>query len=353
METAVNLILDGAPAYGERGAGHRAGRDRPAGDRAAGALPAGGAGRRGAAAPARAAMAPRDGRARRPGRGRAEECGGAPGARGADLVYELSGDPSALDLAIAAAGHEARIVVGSWYGKKRAPIDLGGRFHRRRLRIVSSQVSHIGAALSARWDRARRFEATWRALADIDTRRWSATASRSRRRSARLRARSTRRSRRAADLADRRAGDEEEPEHDGRTHRFTVGLLRDFVAAASPGRAATGDARTSAHSHHYRLEAIFEGDVARPARVPARHLRGGAAPGRLVERYRDQHAQRAARVRGREPVAGAVRAHHRRPHRHRPARRGSVDAITRQALGERHGLRDLAGAARRGRIGGR
>ena len=91
------------------------------------------------------------------------------GARGADLVYELSGDPRALDLAVAAAGHEARIVVGSWYGAKRAPIDLGGRFHRRRLSIASSQVSHIGGPLSARWDRARRREATWRALAAIDT----------------------------------------------------------------------------------------------------------------------------------------------------------------------------------------
>jgi threonine dehydrogenase-like Zn-dependent dehydrogenase len=35
---------------------------------------------------------------------------------------------------------------------------------------VSSQVSHIGAALSARWDRPRRFDAAWSALADIDTR---------------------------------------------------------------------------------------------------------------------------------------------------------------------------------------
>jgi 2-desacetyl-2-hydroxyethyl bacteriochlorophyllide A dehydrogenase len=91
------------------------------------------------------------------------------GPRGADLVYELSGDPRALDLAIAAAGHEACVVIGSWYGAKRAPIDLGGRFHRRRLRLISSQVSQIGAALSGRWDRARRREMTWRALAEIDT----------------------------------------------------------------------------------------------------------------------------------------------------------------------------------------
>ena len=94
---------------------------------------------------------------------------GLAGARGADLVYELSGNPHALDLAIAVAGHEARIVVGSWYGGKRAPVDLGGRFHRRRLHITSSQVSHIGAPLSARWDRARRREVTWRALAGIET----------------------------------------------------------------------------------------------------------------------------------------------------------------------------------------
>jgi 2-desacetyl-2-hydroxyethyl bacteriochlorophyllide A dehydrogenase len=89
--------------------------------------------------------------------------------RDADLVFELSGNPDALALAIAVAGHEARVVVGSWYGDKRAPLDLGGRFHRRRLQLISSQVSHIGAALSARWDRARRREVTWRALAEIDT----------------------------------------------------------------------------------------------------------------------------------------------------------------------------------------
>jgi threonine dehydrogenase-like Zn-dependent dehydrogenase len=91
------------------------------------------------------------------------------GSGGADLVYELSGRPEALDLAIGVAGHEARVVVGSWYGDKRSPVDLGGRFHRRRLRLISSQVSHIGAALSARWNRARRFETTWRSLGEIDT----------------------------------------------------------------------------------------------------------------------------------------------------------------------------------------
>jgi 2-desacetyl-2-hydroxyethyl bacteriochlorophyllide A dehydrogenase len=168
METALNLILDGAPAYDDA--------VLVVGQGVIGLLVTALLARfplsvlaAAERAPARAEMARRMGARAVLDEGRREEWAALAGARGADLVYELSGDPSALDLAIAVAGHEARIVVGSWYGAKRAPIDLGGRFHRRRLRIVSSQVSHIGAALSARWDRARRREATWRALADIDT----------------------------------------------------------------------------------------------------------------------------------------------------------------------------------------
>jgi 2-desacetyl-2-hydroxyethyl bacteriochlorophyllide A dehydrogenase len=91
-------------------------------------------------------------------------------ARDADLVYELSGDPAALDLAVSAAGREGRVIVGSWYGSKRAPIDLGGSFHRGRVSISSSQVSHLAPSLSARWDRQRRFATAWRALAALDTR---------------------------------------------------------------------------------------------------------------------------------------------------------------------------------------
>ena len=47
-------------------------------------------------------------------------------------------------------------------------VELGGHFHRGRIAIVSSQVSRIAPALSGRWDRARRRDAAWRALAGID-----------------------------------------------------------------------------------------------------------------------------------------------------------------------------------------
>ncbi len=80
---------------------------------------------------------------------------------GADLTFELSGSPAALDQAIASTGFEGRIIVGSWYGQKRASLDLGGYFHRSRIRLISSQVSTLASHLRGRWDKARRFQVAW------------------------------------------------------------------------------------------------------------------------------------------------------------------------------------------------
>ena len=90
----------------------------------------------------------------------------------ADLTYELSGNPSALNDALELTIFNGRIVIGSWYGKKRAPIKLGGDFHRSRIKLISSQVSTIAPELSARWDKARRFEVTWEALKRIQPQKW-------------------------------------------------------------------------------------------------------------------------------------------------------------------------------------
>ena len=78
--------------------------------------------------------------------------------RGADLAIEVSGNAGALQQAIDSAAFQATIVVASWYGTKLVPLALGGRFHRARLRIVSSQVGVVDPALAPRWDRARRTE---------------------------------------------------------------------------------------------------------------------------------------------------------------------------------------------------
>lgn len=87
---------------------------------------------------------------------------------GVDLAYELSGSPDALDQAIAATGYSGRVVVGSWYGRKRVGLDLGRRFHRSRVRLVSSQVSTIDPRLRGRWDADRRLDVAWDRLAAID-----------------------------------------------------------------------------------------------------------------------------------------------------------------------------------------
>jgi 2-desacetyl-2-hydroxyethyl bacteriochlorophyllide A dehydrogenase len=164
METAVNLALDGAPRLGERVA----------------VLGQGVVGLLATALLARfplAALVAVDPLAARARRARAlgatavvdvAAARAALGAAGADLTFELTGDPAALDAALALTGPEGRVVVGSFYGRKRAAVDLGAHFHRGRLTIASSQVSRLPPALAGRWDRARRRDVAWDALARLD-----------------------------------------------------------------------------------------------------------------------------------------------------------------------------------------
>jgi len=86
---------------------------------------------------------------------------------GADLAYEVSGQPAALDQAIAVTGFHGRVVIGSWYGRKTAPLHLGGVFHRSRLRLISSQVSTIAPALSGRWSKPRLLDQAWHFLQNL------------------------------------------------------------------------------------------------------------------------------------------------------------------------------------------
>jgi threonine dehydrogenase-like Zn-dependent dehydrogenase len=83
---------------------------------------------------------------------------------GADLVYELSGNPAALDQAIAAAGYSGRVVVGSWYGQKQATLNLGDHFHRHHIQLISSQVSTIAPQWNGRWTKPRRLQTAWKML---------------------------------------------------------------------------------------------------------------------------------------------------------------------------------------------
>ena len=83
----------------------------------------------------------------------------------ADLVYELSGQPQALDQAIACVGFNGRVVVGSWYGRKPVQLNLGGAFHRNHIQLISSQVSQLAPRWRGRWDKNRRLQLAWHMLA--------------------------------------------------------------------------------------------------------------------------------------------------------------------------------------------
>lgn len=83
---------------------------------------------------------------------------GATDGRGADVAVEVSGSPDALRSAVEATAVEGTVVVASWYGTKPVALDLGGRFHRGRLRLRSSQVGRVPPEFAPRWDRARRME---------------------------------------------------------------------------------------------------------------------------------------------------------------------------------------------------
>ena len=72
------------------------------------------------------------------------------------LAIECSGNPDALALMLEVLAQEGTVLVASWYGSKAVSLPLGGRFHRRRLTIRSTQVSTIPAALSGRWSHRRR-----------------------------------------------------------------------------------------------------------------------------------------------------------------------------------------------------
>jgi threonine dehydrogenase-like Zn-dependent dehydrogenase len=91
---------------------------------------------------------------------------------GADLVYEVSGNTEAVNLAIETGGFGSRIVLGSWYGRQPATLDLGFKFHRERMQLISSQVSTVAPALSGRWNKNRRLSAAWQWLQRIGPRRF-------------------------------------------------------------------------------------------------------------------------------------------------------------------------------------
>jgi hypothetical protein len=76
-----------------------------------------------------------------------------------DLVVHASGHAAGLAAAIGLAGDEATVLEMSWYGEGDIPVPLGGAFHSRRLKLISSQVGKVSPSHRARWTYRRRLAA--------------------------------------------------------------------------------------------------------------------------------------------------------------------------------------------------
>ncbi|MBV8848587.1 MAG: zinc-binding alcohol dehydrogenase [Methylobacteriaceae bacterium] len=83
-----------------------------------------------------------------------------------DLVVHASGTAAGLATALSSAGNEATVLEMSWYGAGEVAAPLGGAFHSRRLKLISSQVGQVAPSHRARWTHSRRLAAALDLLAE-------------------------------------------------------------------------------------------------------------------------------------------------------------------------------------------
>lgn len=83
-----------------------------------------------------------------------------------DVVIHTSASEAGLELALSIAGQGATVVEASWHGDKQVSVPLGGPFHSRRLRLISSQVGHLPEDRLPRWSYARRMAKALELLCD-------------------------------------------------------------------------------------------------------------------------------------------------------------------------------------------
>ncbi|HWL31930.1 MAG TPA: zinc-binding alcohol dehydrogenase [Xanthobacteraceae bacterium] len=76
-----------------------------------------------------------------------------------DYIFHTSATAAGLTTALNMAGDEATIVELSWYGSGNVSVPLGGAFHSRRLKIISSQVGKVAPSHRAAFTHRQRLEA--------------------------------------------------------------------------------------------------------------------------------------------------------------------------------------------------
>jgi hypothetical protein len=83
-----------------------------------------------------------------------------------DLVIHTSASAAGLTTALNLCADEATVLELSWYGAGPVAVPLGGVFHSRRLKLISSQVGKIAPSRRATHSYRRRLEEAMALLAD-------------------------------------------------------------------------------------------------------------------------------------------------------------------------------------------
>ena len=84
-----------------------------------------------------------------------------------DAAVDCSASADGLQACIDSVAMEGTIIAASWFGDIRVPLNLGRSFHRKRLKLVSSQVSTLGRAMPSLWTKERRMGLAMRLIADL------------------------------------------------------------------------------------------------------------------------------------------------------------------------------------------
>lgn len=87
-----------------------------------------------------------------------------------DAAVDASASVEGLQSCIDAIGFEGSVIVASWFGDRKVGLNLGRAFHRKRLKLISSQVSHIGRDLGPLWSKKRRMDLTLRTVLELQRR---------------------------------------------------------------------------------------------------------------------------------------------------------------------------------------
>jgi threonine dehydrogenase-like Zn-dependent dehydrogenase len=88
--------------------------------------------------------------------------------KGADVVFEVSGNIKALPDAMRAAAYCGKVTVLSFYQDPATPVKFGNEFHHKRIQLKSSQMLGISPEISNTWDLARRRQAAIELVSELD-----------------------------------------------------------------------------------------------------------------------------------------------------------------------------------------